>query len=75
MFSCPAHRHKSKQFSSDGLNFINQNRSRIINCGAALNMGSPFRVSKLETLLKAEQGRTRGWVDIVKENERVSGDG
>ena len=38
-------------------------------------MGSPFRVSKLETLLKAEQGGTRGWVDIVKENERVSGDG
>lgn len=38
-------------------------------------MGSPFRVSKLETLLKAEQGGARGWVDIVKENERVSGDG
>lgn len=70
-----AHCHKSKQFSSEGLNFINQNGSRTINCGAALNMGSPFRVSKLETLLKAEQGGTRGWVDIVKENERVSGDG
>jgi hypothetical protein len=69
------HCHKSKQFSADRLNFINANRSRTINCSGALNVGESISCFQAEPLLKAEQGGTRGWVDIVKENERVSGDG